>query len=63
MFEEKKIVSVKKRLERIFWGPWCATTVQPRLVTFAFVDALVQILGNDVEQLLVSPTKNIKFCR
>ncbi len=60
--EKKKLFSVKTRLERSFGWPWLATTVQPRQITFALVDAWVQALQKDVEHLFVSPTKNIKFC-
>ena len=57
VLEEKKLVSVKTRLERSFWWPWLATTVQPRRGTFAWVDASIEPLGKDVEQFLVSPGK------
>ena len=60
--EKKKLFSVKTRLERSFGWPWLATTVQPRQITFALVNAWVQALQKDVEHLFVSPTKNIKFC-
>ena len=49
MLEEKKLVSVKMRLERSFWWPWLATTVQPMKRTFAWVDASIEVLGKDVE--------------
>ena len=61
MLEEKKLVSVKTRLERSFWWPWLATTVQPRQDTFASVDASIEVLGKDFEQFFVSPRKNMKF--
>ena len=61
MLEKKKLVSVKTRLERSFWWPWLATTVQPRQGSFAWVDASIEVLENDVEQLFVSPRKNMKF--
>ena len=35
LLEEKKLVSVKMRLERSSCWPWLATTVQPRQETFA----------------------------
>ena len=63
VLEEKKLVSVKTRLERSFWWPWLATTVQPRKGTFAWVDAWIEILGKDVEQFFVSARKNMKFFR
>ena len=47
--EEKKLVSVKTRLERSSCWPWLATTVQPRQGTFAWVDAWIEVLGRDVE--------------
>ena len=49
------------RLERSFWWPWLATTVQPRQGTFAWVDAWIEILGKDVERFFVSARKNMKF--
>ena len=61
LLEKKKLVSVKTRLERSFWWPWLATTVQPRQATFAWVDAWIEILGKDVEQSFVSARKNMKF--
>ena len=61
MLEEKKLVSVKTRLERSFCWPWLATTVQPRRSNFAWVDASIEGLEKDVEHLFVSPRKNIKF--
>ena len=61
MLKEKKLVSVKTRLERSFWWPWLATTVQPRQITFALVDAWVEALEKNVEHLFVSLTKNVKF--
>ena len=30
--------------------------------TFASVDAWIEVLAKDVEQIFVSPRKNIKFC-
>ena len=57
MLEKKKLVSVKMRLERSFWWPWLATTVQPRQGTFAWVDALIEILGKEVEKFFVSARK------
>ena len=30
--------------------------------TFAWVDASIEVLANDVEQIFASPRKNIKFC-
>ena len=62
MLEEKKLVSVKTRLERSFWWPWLATTVQPRQGTFAWIDAWIDVLAKNVEQFFVSARKNIKFC-
>ena len=59
--EEKKLVSVKTRLERSSCWPWLATTVQPRQGTFAWVDASIEALGKDVEQFFVSPRKIMKF--
>ena len=56
--EEKKLVSVKTRLERSFWWPWLATTVQPRQSTFAWID----VLAKNVEQFLFLQEKSIKFC-
>ena len=61
VLEKKKLVSVKTRLERSFWWPWLATTVQPRQDTFASVDASIEVLGKDFEQFFVSPRKNMKF--
>ena len=60
--EEKKLVSVKMRLERSFWWPWLATTVQPRQSTFAWIDVWIDVLAKNVEQFFVSARKNIKFC-
>ena len=61
MLEEKKLVSLKTRLERSFWRLWLATTVLPRKGTFAWVDASIEVLGKDVEQFFVSPRKNMKL--
>ena len=63
VLEKKKLVSVKTRLERSFWWPWLATTVQPRQGTFAWVDASIEVLGNEVEQFIVSSRKNMKIFR
>ena len=59
--EEKKLVSVKMRLERSFWWPWLATTVQPRQGTFASVGAWFKVFVKDVGQFFISARKNIKF--
>ena len=62
VLEEKKLVSVKTRLERSFWWPWLATTVQPRQGTFASVGAWFEVFVKDVGQFFISARKNIKFC-
>ena len=62
MLEEKKLVSVKTRLERSFWWPWLATTVQPRQGTFTSIGAWFEVFVKDVGQFFISARKNIKFC-